>query len=52
MQLGTHDVRIPAINMYLKFGFETHITDAESRAAWERVAQKIDHPLLREALGE
>jgi GNAT superfamily N-acetyltransferase len=44
--LDTSTGRIPAINLYLKFGFKPDISTDEDRLAWQQVAQRIDHPAL------
>ncbi len=44
--LGTSTSRIPAINLYLKFGFVPEIRHEADRRAWHQVAQKINHPAL------
>ena len=35
--LGTHDVRLPAIGLYLKFGFVPEIRLEKDQQAWQRV---------------
>jgi GNAT superfamily N-acetyltransferase len=48
--LVTHAYRMPAVSLYLKFGFVPDLTAAESRPLWERVAGNLKDPALREAL--
>lgn len=36
-QLGTSTWRIPAVNLYLHFGFVPHIRHDEDRAAWRGI---------------
>jgi GNAT superfamily N-acetyltransferase len=45
--LGTHTVRMAAINLYLKFGFVPDIRSDADRAVWQRVAVELDHPVLQ-----
>ncbi len=40
--LGTSTWRIPAINLYLHFGFVPHIRHEDDRAAWREI-----EPLLK-----
>ena len=40
--LSTQTVRIPAINLYLKFGFVPEINDESDERAWLQVREQID----------
>jgi GNAT superfamily N-acetyltransferase len=44
--LDTSTARIPAINLYLKFGFVPDIDSDEDRRAWQIVRRHLDHPAL------
>lgn len=48
--LGTQTGRIPAIKMYLDFGFVPDFDPPGAREVWQEVAAKISHPLLERAL--
>lgn len=48
--LTTATPRYPAITLYLNFGFAPEIRNDDDRSAWEQVAEKVDHPLLDQAL--
>lgn len=43
--LDTNTRRIPALNLYLRFGFAPHIVSDEQRAAWRAVAPRLRVPL-------
>ena len=50
--LNTSTARIPAINLYLSFGFipaMRHDT-AITQRAWEQVAAQLDHPAIAQFL--
>jgi GNAT superfamily N-acetyltransferase len=42
--LGTSTARIPAINLYLKFGFVPHIRDADDLAVWREMRAWVKEP--------
>ncbi len=44
--LVTSSARIPAIHLYLKYGFQPFLHNAESIRAWDLVSTCLDHPLL------
>lgn len=44
--LDTSAARLPAINLYLKFGFVPEIRGQEDLRAWRRVWEEIKHPVL------
>ena len=44
--LITETKRLPAIMLYLRFGFEPAPADDAETAAWWWVAEQLDHPLL------
>ncbi len=44
--LVTSSARIPAIQLYLKFGFQPFLHNIESIKAWDLVETQIQHPLL------
>ena len=46
--LGTSTGRIPAIKLYLDFGFMPDRTHENSREAWTEVASVLEHPTLEE----
>ena len=39
--LGTHDVRLPAIGLYLKFGFVPEVRSEKDRQAWQGVFMRL-----------
>ena len=45
--LVTSSARIPAIQLYLKFGFQPFLHYVESIKAWDFVSTRLDHPLLQ-----
>jgi ribosomal protein S18 acetylase RimI-like enzyme len=45
--LVTSSARIPAIQLYLKYGFQPFLHNVESLKAWDLVSTQLDHPLLR-----
>ena len=45
--LNTSTARLPAIKVYLDFGFTPDLSSAEDRVAWAAVADVLDHPLLK-----
>ena len=45
--LGTSTGRIPAIKLYLDFGFIPDLSRENSQAAWTEVASVLKHPILR-----
>jgi GNAT superfamily N-acetyltransferase len=48
--LGTQTERIPAIKLYLDFGFAPDLDPPGAREVWREVAAKLSHPLLEQAL--
>jgi len=45
--LGTQTKRLPAIKLYLDFGFVPDLDDDGAREAWREVRDALDHPVLR-----
>ena len=45
--LGTSSGRIPAIKVYLDFGFYPDLGQENSQQAWAEVASVLQHPVLR-----
>jgi GNAT superfamily N-acetyltransferase len=45
--LTTQAMRLPAIHLYLNFGFLPYICNDEERAAWHCISAELDHPALR-----
>jgi ribosomal protein S18 acetylase RimI-like enzyme len=45
--LVTSSARIPAIHLYLEYGFQPFLHNVESLRAWDLVSTQLDHPLLR-----
>ena len=43
--LTTSTARIPAINLYLQFGFRPHVTQAEETAVWQALQPKLKTPI-------
>jgi len=43
--LVTQTVRIPAINLYRKFGFIPHIRNRLDKTAWQQIGPKLKQPL-------
>lgn len=52
--LNTATVRIPAINLYLKFGFVPAVRGdvATTQRAWQQIRTQIDHPAIDQFLAE
>ncbi len=48
--LGTQTKRIPAITMYLTFGFVPDLDPPGAREVWQEVAAQLQHPVLERAL--
>ncbi len=48
VRLGTDTRRLPAVSLYLKFGFVPRIESDEDRAAWRAVAARLPGPPLVE----
>ena len=48
--LVTQAFRIPAIALYLKYGFAPRVQDERSRQLWAYVATRLDHPAIEAAL--
>ncbi|MFA6108777.1 MAG: GNAT family N-acetyltransferase [Candidatus Latescibacterota bacterium] len=46
--LNTANRRLPAIALYLNFGFAPVLDAPEARDRWREVAARLDHPALRE----
>jgi GNAT superfamily N-acetyltransferase len=44
--LGTQSKRLPAIHMYLNFGFEPVLESPEAILGWRAVKAQLDHPTL------
>ncbi len=44
--LGTQTKRLPAIKLYLDFGFVPDLRHDGARAAWREVRARLDHPVL------
>ena len=44
--LDTSTGRLPALNLYLKFGFVPEIRHDQDVTAWREVGQHLDHPAL------
>lgn len=45
-ELGTSSARIPAVNMYLRFGFKPVADDESQAEGWREAAKYIDDPAL------
>ena len=43
--LGTHNVRVSAINLYLAFGFLPEVLDGEQLAIWSKIQPKLKYPI-------
>jgi GNAT superfamily N-acetyltransferase len=43
--LGTHVTRIPAINLYLAFGFLPDVRHADDLAEWRKLAPQLKYPV-------
>ena len=43
--LGTGAARIPAINLYLRFGFQPLLRGTGDAAAWQRIAPQLRYPI-------
>jgi len=50
--LGTQTKRIPAVKLYLNFGFVPDLAPPGALDVWREVAAKVPHPLLAQALSE
>ena len=48
--LATSTERVPAIHLYLKFGFVPDLTPPNARPAWQELATRLPHPVLAQAL--
>jgi GNAT superfamily N-acetyltransferase len=48
--LSTSTGRLPALKLYLDFGFLPDLSEPGAREAWARVQEKLHHPLLGQAL--
>ena len=48
--LDTQDQRLPAISLYLKFGFVPDLAPPGARTVWEGIHTRLPHPAVREAL--
>jgi len=48
--LGTSTARLPAIKVYLDFGFLPDLTKPRAREAWEQVQAALQHPALEACL--
>ena len=46
--LGTSTGRIPAVKLYLDFGFIPDLSLENSQQAWTEVASVLEHPILKE----
>ena len=44
--LGTGTNRLPAIKLYLNFGFAPDLDGEGAREAWREVKAALDHPVL------
>jgi len=49
--LSTHSKRLPALRMYLNFGFLPDLEQEGAAAMWEGVREQLHHPSLEWALG-
>lgn len=45
--LGTQTPRLPAIKVYLDFGFRPDMTTADADRAWRLVRERLPHPALK-----
>ena len=45
--LGTQTKRLRAIRLYLDYGFEPDMEEAQAQARWAQVSARLDHPGLR-----
>jgi len=48
--LATSTARIPAIHLYLNFGFSPDLTLPNAPAVWRELGARLKHPVLEEAL--
>ena len=48
--LLTNIRRLPALKMYLDFGFEPDLYPPKAQELWQKVDESLDHPVLAHSL--